>query len=65
MEVKEKDRNARISEDDTRTTGVLDCELGLAVLACDAPDSAREVVPMKGFDVFDFEGVEVEVVHSE
>ena len=63
--MKERDGDARISEDDTRTTGVLNREFGLAVLACDTPDCAREVVPVKGFDVFDFERVEVEVVHAQ
>lgn len=58
-------RNSRISKDDACAACVLDGELGLAVLACDAPDCAREVVPVESFDVFDFEGVEVEVVHTE
>lgn len=52
-------KDVRISEDDTSTRSILDCEFGFAVLTGDTAYCAREMVTAEGFDVFDFKAVEV------
>lgn len=54
-----EDMDLLAGEDDPRSRGVLNGELGLAVCACDAPDCASQVVALEGFDVFDFERFDV------
>ncbi len=58
-------QHARIGQDDTRATRILNRKLGLAVLPCDAADRAREMVPVQRLDVLDLERVEVEVLQTE
>jgi hypothetical protein len=51
-----------VCKNDSCPRGVLDGEFGLSVFACDAADGTGEVVAAEGFDVFDFEGFDVEIV---
>lgn len=54
-----------IGEHDSRSAGVLNGEFSLAVFACNTADCATHVFALEGFDVFDFEGLDVEIVESE
>mmetsp|Transcript_21733 Transcript_21733/g.49136 ORF Transcript_21733/g.49136 Transcript_21733/m.49136 type:complete len:231 (-) Transcript_21733:19-711(-) len=56
---------ARVRQDDTGPGGVFDGEAGLAVLARDAADGAREVVAAEHLHVLYLEGVDEEVVEAE
>lgn len=55
-------RHSRICQNDTCPACVFDGELGLSVLTGNTTDRSRQVVTMQGFDVLDFERVEIQVV---
>lgn len=51
-----EDVNLGVGEDDPSPRGVLDHEAGLAFVAGETTNRAREVVAVQGLDVFDLEG---------
>ena len=60
-----EDVDLGIGQHDAGAARVLDGELGLAVFAGDAADGAAHVLALQGLDVFDLEGLDVEVVEAE
>lgn len=54
--------NLLIGQHNARARRILDCEFRLAVFARDAADGAAEMLAAERFYVFDFEGLNVEVV---
>jgi len=54
--------NFLVSEDDSGLRGVFDSEFGLAIFACNTADGSGKMLAGEGFDVFDFEGFDVEIV---
>lgn len=53
--------NSRISQDDPRSTAVLDDESRFAVVTGQATDGARQMIAMQAFDVVDLERFLAEV----
>lgn len=60
-----EDVNLAISQYDASLRGVFDGEFCFSILTCYAADGAGHVVTLKGFDVFDLEGLNIEVVEPQ
>lgn len=54
-----------VSEHDARPAGILNRKLGLAVVAGDPADGAREVLAVQRLDVADLKRLDVQVVEPE
>jgi hypothetical protein len=60
-----RNRNVRISQDYTCSTGIFDRKLCLSVLPRDSTDSSRQMITVERLDVLDLKGIQVKVFETE
>lgn len=57
--------NLGVCDDDAGARGILDCELGLAFFAANAPDASAQMVSLQRLHILDFKRLQVQVIETQ